>query len=167
MSLTSHIGRKTKFSFSKCFEKMVFPKKSHWNMTFLVSSGEMIFLFPENMILFFRRKMTDSFSKKCMKIWYMFYIQMFWKDDLSSIIRNNGISFDGRKMKDDLSQKIHRNMMFSVCSVKMIFLFPTNMKLHSVKKPKMIFSWKIHLKVTFPALLKKKIFILEKMTLPF
>ena len=31
-------------------------------------------------------------------------------------------------MKDDLSQNTHGNMMFSVCSVKMVFLFPTNMK---------------------------------------
>ena len=31
-------------------------------------------------------------------------------------------------MKDDLSQKIHGSMMFSVCSVKMVFLLPTNMK---------------------------------------
>ena len=32
-------------------------------------------------------------------------------------------------MKDDLSLKIHGNMMFSVCSLKMVFLFPTNVKL--------------------------------------
>ena len=32
-------------------------------------------------------------------------------------------------MKDDLSPKIHGNMMLSVYSVKMVFLFPTNMKL--------------------------------------
>ena len=39
-------------------------------------------------------------------------------------------------MKDDLSQKIHGNMMFSVCPVKMVFLFPTNMKLSSCRKSK-------------------------------
>ena len=39
-------------------------------------------------------------------------------------------------MKDDLSQKIHGNMMFSVCSVKMVFLFPTNMKLPFCQKSK-------------------------------
>ena len=50
--------------FFKCSEKMVFPKKSHWNMIFLVLSGKMIFLFPENMILFFGRKMKDDFSQK-------------------------------------------------------------------------------------------------------
>ena len=51
--------------FFKCSEKMVFPKKLHWNMIFLVVlSGKMIFLFPENMILFFRRKMKDDLSQK-------------------------------------------------------------------------------------------------------
>ena len=51
--------------FFKCCEKMIFPKKSHWNMTFLVIlSGKKIFLFPENMILFFRRTMKDDLSQK-------------------------------------------------------------------------------------------------------
>ena len=39
-------------------------------------------------------------------------------------------------MKDGLSQKIHRSMMFSICSVKMVFLFPTNMKLPFCQKSK-------------------------------
>ena len=38
--------------FFKCSEKMVFPKKLHWNMIFLTSWGKMAFLFPENMIFF-------------------------------------------------------------------------------------------------------------------
>ena len=45
-------------------EKLVHPNKSHWNMIFLVSSGKMKFLFPENMILFFRRKMKYDLSQK-------------------------------------------------------------------------------------------------------
>ena len=50
--------------FFKCCEKMIFPKKSHWNMIFLVVlSGKKIFLFPEN-ILFFRRTMKDDLSQK-------------------------------------------------------------------------------------------------------
>ena len=59
-------ARKTIFSSFKCSEKMVFPKKSHWNMIFLiVLSGQVIFLFPENMIFFFRRKkMKDDLSQK-------------------------------------------------------------------------------------------------------
>ena len=38
--------------------------------------------------------------------------------------------------EDDLSQKIHGNMTFSVCSVKTAFLFPTNMKLPFCLKSK-------------------------------
>ena len=43
---------------------MVFPKKLRWNMIFLVSSGKMIFLFRENMILYLRRKMKDDLFQK-------------------------------------------------------------------------------------------------------
>ena len=32
-------------------------------------------------------------------------------------------------MEDDLSQKVHGNMMFSLCPVKIILLFRTSMKL--------------------------------------
>ena len=41
---------------SNVFKKMVFPKKSHWNMVFLVSSGKMAFLFLENMIFVYGKK---------------------------------------------------------------------------------------------------------------
>ena len=40
-------ARKTIFSFSRRPEKMVFPKKTNWNMIFLVLSGNMILLFPK------------------------------------------------------------------------------------------------------------------------
>ena len=33
-------------------------------MIFFALSGEIIFIFPENMILFFRRKMKDDISQK-------------------------------------------------------------------------------------------------------
>ena len=33
-------------------------------MIFLLLSGKMIFLFPENIIFFFKRKMKDNLSKK-------------------------------------------------------------------------------------------------------
>ena len=152
-NLVQCTARKIIFSFSKCSEKIIFPKKqkqkqkkSQWNIVFLVSSGKTIFLYPENMILFFRRKMKDDVSQKeYMEVWYVF--QIFWKDGLSKnialeydlcyIIRKDGISFsrkndiffDGWTIKDDLSQKIYGNMLFSVCSVKIVFLFHTNMKL--------------------------------------
>ena len=57
-------AQKTVFSFSKSFEKMVFPKNLHWTMIFLVLSGKMIFLFPKNMILFIRHKRKDDLSQK-------------------------------------------------------------------------------------------------------
>ena len=75
-------ARTTIFSFYKCSEKMIFLKKSHWNMIFLASSGKMILFFPENKILFFKQKMKDDLSqKKYLEIWYV--LQMFRKDGLS------------------------------------------------------------------------------------
>ena len=50
IKLSPFTTQKTKFSFFGCPEKMVFPNKLCWNMIFLVLSGKMIFLFPENMI---------------------------------------------------------------------------------------------------------------------
>ena len=57
-------ARKTIFSSSKISEKIIFPKKSNWKMIFLVSSRKIIFIFPENMTLFFRQKMEDDLSQK-------------------------------------------------------------------------------------------------------
>ena len=57
-----YTARKTIFSFSGRPEKMVFPKKLRWNMIFLVLSGKMISLFPQNMILHVGRKMKDGLS---------------------------------------------------------------------------------------------------------
>ena len=72
------------------------------------------------------------------------------------------ILFFRQKIKDDFSQKLHGNMMFSVFSVKMVFVFPRNMILPFCHK-KLIWSSprKIHLKMTFPVSLKKMIFIPE------
>ena len=80
----------------------------------------------------------------------LYFLQMFPKDslsknitleyDLSCIIGKDSISFSQkydvfsrRKVKDDLSQKILVNM-FSVYSVKMVFLFPTIIKLPFYQK---------------------------------
>ena len=38
--------------FFKCSEKMVFLKKSHWNMIFFVLSGKMIFLVSQKYDIF-------------------------------------------------------------------------------------------------------------------
>ena len=78
--------RKNIFFFFKMFWKDGLAKKSHWNLIFLVLSGSVIFIFPENMILFFRRKMKDDLKKKkYMEIWC--FLQMFWKDGLFKKIR--------------------------------------------------------------------------------
>ena len=75
------IARKTIFSFSRCPEKIVFSKKSQWNMIFLVLLEKMIFLFLENMILHLKRKTKDNLSqKKYTEIRY--FRQTFWKDGL-------------------------------------------------------------------------------------
>ena len=128
----NHIARKTVFSFSKCFEKMVFPKKLHWDMIYLVFSGKMIFVFPENMILFFRHKRKDDLSQKntwkydiffkCSEkmvfpkkfawtwsfLWYLERVYFFFPENLIYI-------FFRRKMKeDDPYQKTRGNTIISV-----------------------------------------------------
>ena len=77
------IARKNIFSFSKCSEKMAFPKKLHWNMIFLVLSRKTIFLFPKNMTLFVRQKMKDDLSQKKLRGNIRYFFQMFWKDGFS------------------------------------------------------------------------------------
>ena len=83
-------------------------------------------IFPENMIFFFRREMKDNRSQE--NTWKLIFSSNFWKDslskkialehDLSCTIRKDGTSFSRindffsrRKVKDDLFQKIHGNML--------------------------------------------------------
>ena len=82
---------------------MVFPKQPHWNMTFLVLSGKMIFYFPENMILFFiRQSKDDHFSKK---------------------IHGNKMFFSNvLKRWYFQKKKSHWNMIFFVISGKIFFV---------------------------------------------
>ena len=124
-------ARKTIFSFSKCSEKMVFPKILHWDMIFLVLSGKMIFLFPENIILFFRRKMKNDLSQKST-----------WKYDI--------LFKCSEKMV--FPKKSLWNIIFLVVSVKMIFLFPENVILFFTWKHNIFFKYPK--KMVFP---KKKI----------
>ena len=141
---------------------MVSPKKLHWNMIFFVLSGKMLFLFPENKILPLKRKIKDDLSqkkRKHMEMWY--FLQVFWKDDLfkktapghdlSCIIWKDGICFpkntiffNGRKIKDDLSQEVHRGTVFYVFTCRRYkrgvrFLFQKNQRWPSPTK--------IHLKM--------------------
>ena len=119
---------------------MVFPKKSCWNMIFLVLSGKMIFLFPENIILFFRRKMKGDISQN-----------NTWKCNI----------FFKCSEKIVFPKKLHWNMIFLVVlSGKMIFLFPKIWSYSLDGKWKIIFlkknSWKFdiffkcHEKIIFP-----------------
>ena len=52
---------------------------------------------------------------------------------MAFLFRQNMIFFYGWKMKDDLSQEIYENMMFSVCLVKMVFLFPEFQKWRAIR----------------------------------
>ena len=109
---------------------MVFPKKSRWNMIFLVLLGKTIFLFPENMILHLRRKMNANLSQKqYTEIWY--FLQTFWKDGLLKqgqagtwpflyhlerwyFFYRKHFFFLEQEVRDNLSQEVHGNMIFSV-----------------------------------------------------
>ena len=97
-------ARKIIFSFSRRPEKVVFPKKSNWNIIFLVLSGNIIFLFPENMILHLRRKM---------------------KDDLSQKIHGNMIFSSNVLKRWSFQEGPRRDVIFLVLSGKMVF-FPKN-----------------------------------------
>ena len=75
----------------------------HCNIIFLVSSGKMILFFPDNMILFFRRKMKDNLSQK-----------NAWKYDI----------FFKCSEKMVFPNKSHWNMIFLLSSGKTALLFP-------------------------------------------
>ena len=63
LSFTYDTAQKT-FFFPNVPKRWPFQKKLHWNIIFLVLSGKMISIFPQNMILLFRRKRKDYFSQK-------------------------------------------------------------------------------------------------------
>ena len=85
-------------------------------------------------------------KKKFMEIWY--FPQVFWKYSVSkkisleyhlSFIIWKDVFFFRRKMKDDLSQEIHRNMIFSVYLYKpykhgVTLLQKNKNKKHKIKK---------------------------------
>ena len=81
---------------------------------------------------FTARKTIFYFSKFSKTIFFSKSIALEY--DLSCIIRREGffspenmILFFRQKMKDHLSQKIQHSMIFSVYSVKIVSLFPSNM----------------------------------------
>ena len=91
-----------------------------------------MFLFPENMIWHLRRKMKDDLSqKKYTEIWH--FLQTFLKDGLFKkghagtwsflyyleklyFFSKTWYFFLGQEVRDELSQEIHGNMIFSGCS---------------------------------------------------
>ena len=140
--------------FSKCSENMIFPKKLRWNMIFLVLSGKLVFLFPENIILFFRRKMKDdlsqkihgntiffsngsktwSFQKTHGGIWSFLYT---WKDSNFFPGKYDIFSFDGKWKMIFLKKYMEIWYFLYIC------INVTNMILPLYKKKsKMIFSRK-------------------------
>ena len=100
-------------------------KKNAWNTIFLALSGKMIFLFPENMILYLRRKMKNDLSQKNSRKYDIFFKlsekMVFQKRAalahyLSCIIWKDGVFFSktwyffpGQKVRSGPSQKIHGN----------------------------------------------------------
>ena len=141
-------------------------KKPHWNMIFLVVlSGKMIFLFPENMILFFRRKMKGDLSQK--STWkYDIFIK--WKDDFSKkkekklrwdmiflVLSGKMVIFFRKiwsfyfrwKKKDKFSQGINGSMIFSVYMYKCYKYDITFLQKKKKKNQRWCLPEKIHLKV--------------------
>ena len=103
---------------------MVVPKKSLWNMIFLVFLGKMIFLYPENMILPPRRKMKDNLSQKNTREFDIFFQcsekMVFPKStapghDLSCIIWKDGVFFPKNMIFFPWTEnETHGYMIFSV-----------------------------------------------------
>ena len=102
--LTPHGGS---FFFFRRPEKMIFPKKSRWNIIFLLLSGKMTFLFPANVILTPGRKTKDDLSRQ----------KNTWKYDI----------FFKCSEKMVFSKKLRWNMIFLVLFGKMVFFPPENM----------------------------------------
>ena len=155
-------ARKTVFSFPRRPEKMIFPKKSCWNMIFLVLSGKIIFLFPENMIWHLRQKMKDDLSQKNTRKYDIFFKvsekMVFSKraaqgHDLSCIIWKDGIFFPKNMIffpwagseRRPFSRN-HWNMIFSVftygCYKRDVTPLCKKKKKKKKKKSKMVLSRK-------------------------
>ena len=136
---------------------MFFPKKSPWNILFLVLSGKVTILFPESMILhpdgkwkmIFLKKIHGNmiFSSNNLKRlsfqkasrWEMIFLVLSGKVVFFS--RKCGVfSLDRGRGRGDLSQEIHGNMIFPFD----IFHAPLPKK---KKNQRWSYSAKIHLKV--------------------
>ena len=143
--------------FSNNLKRWSFQKNRFGIWSFLLYWWYFIFL--KNMILFFRWKMKSDLSQKkihgtiiffsnapkrwylqknCVGIWsFLYYLERWY-----FFPRKIWCFFFGRKTKDDLSQEIHANMMFSVYMYKCYKHDITLLQ----KKSKKIFSQKNTLK---------------------
>ena len=99
---------KTKFFFPKCSWEMAFPKILHWNMVFSVSSVNMGFLFPENMVLLSRRKMEDDPPKNVH--WNLAF--SMWTRKMIFPFSVSMILLSGQKLKDDPTKKYIKRWHF-------------------------------------------------------
>ena len=152
-------AQKTIFSFSRCPEKVVFPKTLYWNMISLVLSGEMIFLFPKNMILQLGREMKDDLSQKNTQKYNIFFKlsekMVFSKratlrDMIFFVLSRKIVFFPkicyfflGQEVRDYLSQEIHKNIF----SVYMYRCYKRSATPLCRKKQRWSYLAKIHLKV--------------------
>ena len=126
--MTAFYSTKNYIFFSKYSEKMVFSKRST-GIWYLYYQERL--LFPENMVLFLRRKMKDNHSEK--NTWkYDIFCKCFRKMvfpknieleyNIPCIINKDDIFYPEnmilvfrRKMKAySPPKKIHRNMIFSI-----------------------------------------------------
>ena len=161
--------RKTIVSFFKCSEKMVFPKKSHWNAIFLILWGKIYFIFPKiwsytldgkwkliflkkihRYTIFFANVLKRwPFQKNCTGIWSFLYYQERWYFFFPKIWY---YSVDGKWKKIFLKKKYMEICEIFCIFLKNGFLFPTNMILpfcQKTQKTMMFFFRKIHLKMNF------------------
>ena len=144
--------------FFKCSEKIVFPKNRTGIWSFLLYYLEKWYFSPPNIWsyslegkwkMIFLKKIRGNviFSSNALKRW-SFQKKIPLEYDLSCIIWKGGTFFRkisfffGQKMKDDLSQEMHGNMMFSAYMYKCYKYDITILQ----KKLKMIFSQKNTLK---------------------
>ena len=117
------------FLFPDVLKRWSFQKNCAGIWSFLYYWERWYFYFPKIWSYPQTENERWSFSKKYTEIWY--FLQTFWKDglfkraalgyDISCIVWKDGIFspktwhfFLGQKVRDDLPQEIHRNMIFSV-----------------------------------------------------
>ena len=139
---------------------MVFPKWSHCNVIFLVLSGKIVFLFPENVILPFRRKMKDDLSQKNTRKYDIFFKRsekmIFLKGprwDMIFLLLSGKMVFFSRKHDifylcgkwETIFLKKHMEIWYFLCACKGV----TNVAPRPLSKKNQIwfYSAKIHLKV--------------------